>query len=89
MAMFDIYLMFGFGLLGYFLRKVKIPIGPMVLGVILGNMLDQNFRRAMVIFEDKSLWQILVDRPVGTLLIIVVILTFINGIWPKKKLKSE
>ena len=88
LAMFDIYLMFGFGLLGFFMRKVKIPIGPMVLGVILGNMLDQNFRRAMVIFEDKSLWQILVDRPVGTILIIVVILTFINGIWPKKKLKS-
>ena len=89
LAMFDIYLMFGFGLLGFFMRKVKIPIGPMVLGVILGNMLDQNFRRAMVIFEDKSLWQILIDRPVGTILIIVVLLTFINGIWPKKKLKSE
>ena len=67
------------------MRKVKIPIGPMVLGVILGNMLDQNFRRAMIIYEDESLWQILVDRPVGTILIVVVLLTFINGIWPKKK----
>ena len=85
LAMFDIYLMFGFGLLGFVMRKVKIPIGPMVLGVILGNMLDQNFRRAMIIYEDESLWQILVDRPVGTILIVVVLLTFINGIWPKKK----
>ena len=76
--------MFGFGVLGLCMRKVDIPIGPLVLGVILGNMLDQNFRRAMYIFEDKSLWQILIDRPLGTFLIAVVLITFINGIWPKK-----
>jgi putative tricarboxylic transport membrane protein len=85
MSMFDIYLMFGFGVLGLCMRKFDIPIGPLVLGVILGNMLDQNFRRAMLIFEDKSLWQILIDRPLGTLLIGVVLITFINGIWPRKK----
>jgi putative tricarboxylic transport membrane protein len=89
LAMFDIYLMFGFGLLGFCMRKVKIPIGPMVLGVILGNMLDQNFRRAMVIYADESLWQILIDRPLGTFLIVIVLLTFINGVWPKKKLKNK
>ena len=85
MSMFDIYLMFGFGLLGFFMRKVDIPIGPMILGVVLGNMLDQNFRRAMLIFEGQSIWQVLIDRPLGTVLIIIVLLTFINGIWPKKK----
>jgi putative tricarboxylic transport membrane protein len=85
MSMFDIYLMFGFGVLGLCMRKVDIPIGPLVLGVILGNMLDQNFRRAMYIFEDKSMWQILIDRPLGTVLIAVVLITFINGIWPRKK----
>ncbi len=84
MSMFDIYLMFGFGVLGLCMRKVDIPIGPLVLGVILGNMLDQNFRRAMYIFEDKSLWQILIDRPLGTFLIAVVLITFINGVWPRK-----
>jgi putative tricarboxylic transport membrane protein len=84
LSMFDIYLMFGFGILGLCMRKVDIPIGPMVLGVILGNMLDQNFRRAMYIFEDKSLWQILIERPLGTFLIAVVLITFINGIWPRK-----
>jgi putative tricarboxylic transport membrane protein len=89
MSLFDIYLMFGFGVLGLCMRKVDIPIGPMVLGVILGNMLDQNFRRAMYIFEDKSLWQILIDRPLGTFLIAVVLITFINGVWPRKnKLKA-
>ena len=67
------------------MRKADIPIGPMILGVVLGNMLDQNFRRAMIIFEDESIWQILIDRPLGTVLIIIILLTFISGIWPKKK----
>ena len=85
MAMFDIYLMFGFGLLGFFMRKAEIPIGPMVLGVILGNMLDQNFRRAMVVFERESIWQVLYSRPLATILIIVVIITFVGSLMPKKK----
>jgi putative tricarboxylic transport membrane protein len=89
MAMFDIYLMFGFGLLGFFMRKADIPIGPLVLGVILGNMLDQNFRRAMVVFERESIWNVLYDRPVGTVLIVVVLLTFIGSIMPRKKKKKE
>ncbi|MBW1774530.1 MAG: hypothetical protein JRJ82_16815, partial [Deltaproteobacteria bacterium] len=72
--MFDIYLMFAFGLLGFLMRKADIPIGPLVLGVILGNMLDENFRRAMVVFEGESIWNILYGRPLGTILVIVVIL---------------
>ena len=85
MAMFYIYLMFGFGVLGFCMRKAAIPIGPLVLGVILGNMLDQNFRRAMVVFERQSIWDVLIGRPLGTILIIIVILTFVSGVWPKKK----
>jgi len=87
MAMFDIYLMFGFGLLGFLMRKAEIPIGPMVLGVILGNMLDQNFRRAMVVFERESIWQVLYSRPLATFLIIVVVITFVGSLMPKKKKK--
>jgi len=41
----------------------------------------------MIIFEDESIWQVLIDRPMGTTLIIIVLITFISGIWPKKKKK--
>jgi len=81
-AVFLIYFRFIFG---FFMRKADIPIGPMILGVVLGNMLDQNFRRAMVLFEDESIWQVLIDRPMGSILILIVLITFISGIWPKKK----
>jgi putative tricarboxylic transport membrane protein len=88
LAMFDIYLVFGFGLLGYVMRRVGFPTGPMVLGVILGPLLDENFRRAMVSLKQETIWQILYGRPIGTIIIGIVILTFISGILTTRK-KTE
>jgi len=80
LAMFDVYTAFFMGLLGYIMRATGFPVGPMVLGVILGRMVDENLRRSMVVFKDMTIWQVLVDRPIGTLMIIVVILTFIGAL---------
>lgn len=44
---FDLLLVAGIGTLGYFLRKLGVPMAPLVLGVVLGNMMEQNLRRAL------------------------------------------
>ncbi|WP_159991101.1 tripartite tricarboxylate transporter permease [Pelistega ratti] len=44
---FDLMLMVIIGLIGYFLRKFNVPMAPLVLGVVLGNMMEQNLRRAL------------------------------------------
>ncbi|MFY2021342.1 tripartite tricarboxylate transporter permease [Achromobacter dolens] len=44
---FDLLLVTGIGALGYFLRKFGVPMVPLVLGVVLGNMMEQNLRRAL------------------------------------------
>lgn len=44
---FDLLLVAGIGALGYFLRKFGVPMAPLVLGVVLGNMMEQNLRRAL------------------------------------------
>ncbi|WP_251863292.1 tripartite tricarboxylate transporter permease [Achromobacter sp. Marseille-Q4962] len=44
---FDLLLVAGIGTLGYFLRKLGVPMAPMVLGVVLGDMMEQNLRRAL------------------------------------------
>lgn len=49
----DVFYMIGFGMLGYFMRLYGYPTGPMVLGLILGPMLDSNYRRAMQGAEDQ------------------------------------
>lgn len=44
---FDLVLIVFIGLIGYFLRKFNVPMAPLVLGVVLGDMMEQNLRRAL------------------------------------------
>ncbi len=46
---FDLLVMVGFGLLGYLLRKLDIPLVPIVLGLLLGAEMENNYRRALSI----------------------------------------
>jgi putative tricarboxylic transport membrane protein len=48
---FDIWVMLGFGVLGYFLRRYDYPMAPFVLGVVLGDLLDKNLRRGLVLSD--------------------------------------
>ena len=44
---FDLVAISVIGFIGYFLRKVELPMAPLILGVVLGNMMEQNLRRAL------------------------------------------
>jgi putative tricarboxylic transport membrane protein len=46
---FDLFLMVGIGIFGYILRKLDFPLSPMLLGFILGGLMEQNLRRALSI----------------------------------------
>ncbi|WP_201525095.1 tripartite tricarboxylate transporter permease [Bordetella pseudohinzii] len=46
---FDLMMVVVIGTLGYFLRKFEVPMAPLVLGVVLGDMMEQNLRRALSI----------------------------------------
>ncbi|AHF79318.1 Putative tricarboxylate transporter (plasmid) [Sodalis praecaptivus] len=48
-SIFDLYLILGFGLLGYVLRKIDVPLAPMILALVLGSNLEQSFRQALTI----------------------------------------
>ena len=48
---FDLMVMVGFGVLGYFLRKLDVPLVPIILGVLLGNEMEKNLRRALTISD--------------------------------------
>ena len=50
-SMFDVYLMLGFGVVGYFFKKLKYPLAPMVLALVLGDMAEASFRQAMLISQ--------------------------------------
>ncbi len=46
---FDLFLMIGIGIFGYILRKLDFPLSPVLLGFILGGLMEQNLRRALSI----------------------------------------
>ena len=82
---FDVYVMLASGLLGYALYLFGFPLAPMVLAVILGPLADENLRRALLVFEDESWASVFVDHPIGTVLILVVLFTFYDGIFRRGK----
>ncbi|MCK0209729.1 tripartite tricarboxylate transporter permease [Starkeya koreensis] len=45
---FNVYLMFGFGLLAFVLEEMEYPVAPLVIGLILGQMADIGLRRALL-----------------------------------------
>jgi len=48
-SLYDIFWMFGFGIIGYFLKRFDYPIAPIVLGVILTTLFEENYRRGVML----------------------------------------
>jgi putative tricarboxylic transport membrane protein len=49
--LFDVYVMLAFGILGFVLRQFNYPMAPLVLGIVLGDLLEKNLRRALVLSD--------------------------------------
>jgi putative tricarboxylic transport membrane protein len=59
----DVVVMTAFGVIGYAFRKLDCEPAPLLLGLVLGPMLEENFRRAMVLSGGD--WSIFVRRPIS------------------------
>lgn len=79
-TMFGVYVMIVFGILGYALNMIGVPPGPMCMGIILGPLADTSFRRAMAIFDGEPAW-IVLTRPVGVVLLLVVLWVAYDGLF--------
>ena len=63
----DLYLMLGVGFVAYFMNLMKYPIAPLVIGVILGGLFDETFRRSLLISGGDL--AVFVSRPVAATLL--------------------
>jgi putative tricarboxylic transport membrane protein len=78
--LFDLIIMFTLGILGYILVKIKIPIPPILVAFILGEILEKRMRQALIISGGSS--TIFFTKPISLaffLLTIFVVLFFIRG----------
>ena len=73
---FDVRVMVFFGILGFLMNEMEYPVAPMILGLILGTMLDTNFRRALVIAEGEILP--FFSRPICLVLVFFIVLTLVS-----------
>jgi putative tricarboxylic transport membrane protein len=60
---FDLLLMVGFGVIGYLMRKMDFPLAPVILGLVLGGLMEKNLRRAMALSGGG--WEILFSSPLA------------------------
>jgi putative tricarboxylic transport membrane protein len=60
---FDLMVMVAFGVAGYVLRKLDVPLVPVILGILLGNQMEDNLRRALTISDGD--WSILWASPLA------------------------
>jgi putative tricarboxylic transport membrane protein len=85
--MFDVWVMLGFGLLGFALREMNYPMAPLVLGIVLGDLLDKNFRRAMVLSEGSI--EPLFTRPISAVLALLTLAVVLWGLAPVRRVASR
>ena len=86
-SLFDLWLMLGFGLLGYFFLKIGVEPAPFVLGFVLGPMLEENFRRAMLIASGDI--GVFVQSPISAVLLACSALLLAALLVPEIRRKRE
>ncbi len=72
-SLFDVGLLYAFGALGYAMRRFGFPVAPLVVGLILGPMMEQSMRQALTIAQGQ--WSTFLLRPIsGSLIAIAIVL---------------
>ena len=86
----DVIVMFIAGICGFFFRKYDYPLGPMILGLLLGDMCETNLRRTLMLSNGSYLQ--LFTGPISIGLIVLILLAigwpFISNLFQKKKNKK-
>lgn len=74
-SVFNVSLALIFGILGYLMQKFEFPLPPMILAIVLGRIVETNFRRALAISGGS--YSIFFTRPISLVLIIIAMVSFI------------
>lgn len=83
----NLYLMLPVGIISYFLIEMGYPIAPLVIGVILGPMADENLRRALMVSQGSFLP--IFTRPVSLILFLVIVWTVVSQFPTYRNFKNK
>jgi TctA family transporter len=84
---FDIWMVAAFGAVGYTFIKLGLEPAPLLLGFILGPMMEENLRRALLL--SRGDWSVFVTRPLSASLLAVAVVLLVVVMLPAVKNKRE
>jgi putative tricarboxylic transport membrane protein len=84
---YDLYTVAFFGLLGYALMKLRCEPAPLLLGFVLGPLLEENLRRAMIIGRGDP--SVFVTRPISAVLLVIAVAVLVVVFLPAVRRKRE
>ena len=90
-SIMDVYWMIGFGILGYIMKLYHIPVAPTILGIILVDLIELNFRRA-ALTVGNSIPKLLLDfvsHPISLVLTVVIVGMVLSSCGVFRKLKEK
>ena len=77
-SVFDLGLLFIFGIVGYLMRRFDFPVAPAIIGMILGPLAEQNFRRALSITQGD--YSVFFTHPISATLLAIAALVIVAPI---------
>lgn len=84
--MFDVMVFAIFGVIGHYLTKVGMPLAPIVLGLVLGPMVENNLRMSMMTNPDPLLF---FTRPLSLIFILLSVLSIFYSLYQSKRQKEK
>jgi putative tricarboxylic transport membrane protein len=86
-SVFDVGLLYVIGFAGYLMRRGSIPLAPAVIGLILGPMAEQQFRRALAIAEGSP--AIFLSRPISATFLAIALLLFVIPVVVRRRQRTD
>ena len=81
----EVWIMFVFGIIGYFMKKFDFPPGPVVLCVVLTPLMERALQQSLIMSQQK--FSIFFTRPISLILLSVTIISLLSPLvrylWPK------
>jgi len=81
-SLFDMWLTLGLGVLLLARKKARVPLSPLLLGIVLGQLAEQNLRRSLIISHGDAL--IFLERPVSAALLLAAIVALFSMVWANR-----
>ena len=86
-SLIDVWIMLLFGVIGFFMRRYGFSVVPVIIGLILGELVEGTLRQSLVIFDGN--WLMFLTRPIALTFFVLSLFALIFPLLKRKKNKND